>query len=143
MANSDTSNTSKTSTYGAGIYSKNSESFSLSDSTFSLMNFAEYGGAIYLESDTKTSIPTTASHSISNTTFSGNIAYQGGAIYVKEIDYLSISNTTITQNSVTTSTAGVQGKGGAIYYSSSSNFNYSYFSFILPSFIHLKLNTIK
>lgn len=122
MTNSETSNTSKTATYGGGLYSKNSGNFALKDSTFTSINYAEFGGAVYLESDTQSSIPTTASHSITNVTFSSNSAYHGGALYVKEIDYLSISNTTLSSNSATSSSS-VDGKGGAIYFSSSSKFN--------------------
>jgi predicted outer membrane repeat protein len=139
MTNSNTTNTAKTATNGGGIYSKNSGSFVLTDSTFTSINYAEYGGSMYLESDTQSSIPTEASHSITNVTFSSNSAYHGGALYIKEIDYLSISNATFSSNSATSSTS-VDGKGGAIYYYSSSKGDNLIFSIFFTSFIRVKLN---
>ena len=122
MTNSNTSNTLKTATKGGGIYSKNSGSFTLSSSTFTSINYAEYGGAVYLDSDSKTKIPSSASHTLTNVTFTSNSAYQGGALYINEVDYVSIGNITMTQNSAVSSSS-VSGKGGGLYYASSSKFS--------------------
>ena len=127
MSNSNTSNTNITSEEGGWIASYDSTSFSLSDSSISNINFAQKGGAIYLESSVKTLIPTSASHSFSNVTFTNNTAYHGGALYIKEIDYVQISNVTMTQNSVINSTS-LDGTGGALYYSSSSSYSQVVFS---------------
>jgi predicted outer membrane repeat protein len=119
ITNYDTSNTVKTSNEGGAIYSSDSPSFTLEDSTISDINFATLGGAVFIETETQTSIPASASHKISNVTFSNNTAYYGGALYVKEVDYLEISNSTLTGN-IANSTSGTEGNGGALYYSSTT-----------------------
>ena len=98
-----------------------STSFRLLNSVFSSLNYAEYGGAIYLDSEASTLIPSVASHILTNVTFTNNSAYHGGALYINEVDYISIRDSTFTQNSATSS-SDVKGKGGALYYASSSKF---------------------
>ena len=143
MTNSNTSNTSKTATKGGGIYSKNSGSFTLSSSTFTSINYAEYGGAVYLDSDTKTAIPSSASHTLKNVTFTSNSAYQGGALYINNVDYVSIGNTTIAQNSAVSSSS-VSGKGGGLYYASSSKFynKLNAYSLIFSSSVFISMHTL-
>ena len=119
MKNLNTSNTAKTTTNGGGIYTKKSDSFRLQSSTFTSINYAEYGGAVYIDSERKSSTPTTATHSFVNVTFTGNNAYCGGALYINEVNFVTISNTTFSQNSAT-GTSASDGKGGGLYYHSSS-----------------------
>jgi predicted outer membrane repeat protein len=125
VGNSDTTNTEITEELSGGsIHASNTESFSVSSSTFSNINFAKLGGAIYityLASLKDGSIPATASFSIASTTFTSNAATKGGAIYVDNVDYAEIRSCTFTSNEANTETdfTDGNGEGGAIYYASS------------------------
>ena len=106
--------------FGAGIYVLNMNAFTLSNSNFTNLNYAEYGGAIYLLGSTSSSKQVTSSPSwvIKSCTFIGNSAFNGGAIYIDSIDYTVINASIFTNNSVSSSDS-QNGYGGAIYYLSS------------------------
>jgi predicted outer membrane repeat protein len=129
VINSDTSNTAIASGIAGGaIYATNTDVFSIISSTFSNINFAELGGAIYmiyLASLKGDSVPDTARFSIASTTFTNNVAVKGGAIYVENVDYAQITSCTFTSNQAITQTSITDGngEGGAIYYASSGKHN--------------------
>jgi predicted outer membrane repeat protein len=127
--NSDSSNTEILSGITGGfIYAANTDAFSIAASTFTDINFAERGGAIYisyLASLKGGSIPATPTFSISSSTFTNNVAIKGGAIYVDNVDHAQITTCTFIGNQAITEstiTSG-NGEGGAIYYASSGNPN--------------------
>ena len=107
---------------GGAIYGLNLQSFTISDSSFTDISFAEYGGAIYisqLDSSKGTTIPSTPTYTINNCTFIGNSANTGGAIYIDNVDYTEINACTFTNNSAKDNDITlVDGDGGAIYYGS-------------------------
>jgi predicted outer membrane repeat protein len=125
VTNTATSNTERTTDYGGGIRSVNSDSFYLTSSVFENLNFAKYGGAIHVSMDTdtkSTSIPSSPTHVFDQITFTNNDAYDGGALYISGVDYAGIYACTFTSNSAKKLSDTSGGKGGGIHYSSSGNF---------------------
>ena len=106
---------------GSGICTYNSDSFSLSSSTFTGLGHSTFGGtvALYMTSNTKgDSIPDSASHTITNVTFTSNRAFIWAALLVSDVNYLTITNTTFRSNyAVITEDVDLTGYGEAICYS--------------------------
>ena len=127
MINSDTSNTQMNSNYyGSGMYVSNMDSFSLSSSSFTSLNYAGNGGVIYISDTTasRTSYTTSPIYTLTSCTFTSNSAYFGGALYIDYTKYTSIVSWTFVSNSaVSSSSVSSSGSGGAIYYSSSGKSN--------------------
>ena len=93
MTNSDTSNTQMNSNYyGSGMYVSNMNYFSLSSSSFTTLNYAGNGGAIYISDTTalRTSYTTSPIYTLTSCTFTSNSAYFGGALYIDYTKYTSI-----------------------------------------------------
>jgi hypothetical protein len=96
IANSETTNSViNKAVLGGGIHASNLESFVIQTSTFTYLNYAKYGGAIYavmtstVKDDT---IPDSSTHRIIGSTFTNNKAYSGGAVYVSEVDHFYLQN---------------------------------------------------
>ena len=92
---------------GGGIYAGDMDSFTLESSMIQNLNFAEKGGALYLETSdagkAKT-IPTNPVYSVSSCTFSSNKAHYGGAVYINNVEYVKFTSCAFTNNSA------IQGK---------------------------------
>ena len=105
---------------GAAIYSSNPESFSITNNTFTQLEYAYQGGAVYLtmtSAERATGIPTSPVCVIDTCTFTSNKATFGGALYVSGVNYVKVTNSSFTSNVAQKGTDG--GNGGALYYSSS------------------------
>ena len=92
---------------GGGIYAGDMDSFTLESSMIQNLNFAEKGGALYLEtpdSGKAKTIPANPVYSVTSCIFSSNKAYYGGAVYVKNVEYVKFTSSTFTNNSA------IQGK---------------------------------
>ena len=118
MTNTLSTNSKISNLLGGGIYGSNINTFSVLNSNFNKINYAENGGAIYLlgASLSSQTIPTSPSWIIRTWVFNGNSAINGGVIYISSVDYVSIQDSSFTNNSATN---GKLGYGGAIYYYSS------------------------
>ena len=92
---------------GGGIYAGDMDSFTLESSMIQNLNFAEKGGALYLEtpdSGKAKAIPVDPAYSVTSCTFSSNKAHYGGAVYIKNVEYVKFTSSTFTNNSA------IQGK---------------------------------
>ena len=107
---------------GGAIYVSNPESFSVTENTFTDLDYAYQGGAIYMTMSStarSSGIPNSPVCIIQSSSFISNTAKFGGAVYVSGVNYVQISNTSFTSNTAEKDDVG--GNGGALYYSSSDN----------------------
>ena len=87
---------------GGGIYAGDMDSFTLESSMIQNLNFAEKGGALYLETSDASkakAIPANPVYSVTSWIFSSNKAYYGGAVYIKNVEYVKFTSCTFTNNS--------------------------------------------
>ena len=84
MTNTLSTNSKISNLLGGGIYGSNINTFSVLNSNFNKINYAENGGAIYLlgASLSSQTIPTSPSWIIRTWVFNGNSAINGGVIYI-------------------------------------------------------------
>ena len=90
--NGDTSSSTTTADIeGGGIYVSNPTTFFLDGSKFENLNYAHYGGAIFMKfsaSVKPSSIPIEPTWNIVSWNFTSNSAPFGGAVYVSDVDYV-------------------------------------------------------
>ena len=110
---------------GSGIYGSSMNYFYLYNSSFTSLNYATYGGAIYLlvinKSNNKNLI--NPIYVFDSWKFESNSALFGGAIFLEEVEYASFKSWSFKNNSAVSDLDLGGGTGGAIYYLSSTNYS--------------------